>query len=101
MEVASTVLAPLTENFGAGASAIGSLNVAVIVNTLPDFAELAGEYARAAVGAVVSTSTALVSGAVKLSAALLPAASLIVPPFKLIAAVTEMPLVSLSPLTMA
>src|SRR5438552_13334148 len=103
MVVAASAAPPVTAlmaSFMTGESAIGSLNVAVIVNTLPDFAELAGEYVRAAVGAVVSTSTALVSGAVKLSGALLPTASLIVPPFKLIAAVTEMPLVSVSPLTM-
>src|SRR5436190_223 len=100
MAVAATVLAPLTENFGTGASAIGSLNVAVIVNTLPDFAELAGEYVSAAVGAVLSTRTALVFGAVKLSVAVLPNASLMVAPFKLIGDVTAMPSGSLSPLAM-
>src|SRR5207247_9504142 len=89
----------LTPGSTRGDTASGALHVAVIVDALPDFAALAGEYVRAAVGAVVSTSTALVSGAVKLSAALSPAASLIVPPFKLIAAVTEMPSASLSPLT--
>src|SRR5206468_10408234 len=102
MLVAASAVPPVTAlmaSFTTGETAIGSLNVAVIVNTLPDFAELAGEYVRAAVGAVVSTSTALVSGAVKLSAALLPTASLIVPPFKLIADVTAMPSASLSPLT--
>src|SRR5437868_3359569 len=82
---------------GTGASAIGSLNVAVIVSALPDFAELAGEYVTAAVGGVVSTSTALVSGAVKASAALLPAASLIVPPFNPIGEIATMPSVSFSP----
>ena len=45
----------------------------MIVNTLPDFAELAGEYVRAAVGAVLSIRTALVFGAVKLRLALLAA----------------------------
>src|SRR6058998_953367 len=84
-------------SFTTGESAIGSLNVAVIVSALPDFAELAGEYVRAAVGGVVSTSTALVSGAVKVSAALLPAASLIVPPFNPIGEIAAMPSVSLSP----
>src|SRR5436190_1687879 len=119
MAVAASVFAPLTANFGAGASAMaslnvavsvsvvpcltasagGSLNVAVIVNALPDFTAPAGAYVRAAVGAVVSIRTALVSGAVKLRLALLPNASLIVPPFKLIADATAMPSASVSPLT--
>src|SRR5207247_7797679 len=81
---------------GTGASAIGSLNVAVIVTALPDFPAL-GEYVRAAVGGVVSTSTALVLGAVKVSAASLPAASFIVPPFKAIGEIAAMPSASLSP----
>src|SRR6059036_489253 len=102
MVVAASAVPPLTAlmaSFTTGASAIGSLNVAVIVNALPDFAELAGEYVRTAVGAVLSTRTALVSGAAKLRLALLPAASLIVPPFKPIDDVTAMPSASVSPLT--
>src|SRR5438093_846656 len=99
MEIGPAALAPLTENCGTGASAMASLKVAVIVNASPDFTALA-EYVRAALGAVVSTSTALVSGAVKVRLALLPAASLIVPPFKLIADATAMPLASLSKLAM-
>ena len=73
--VAASALPPetaLMASFTTGESAIGSLNVAVIVNTLPDFAALAGEYVRAAVGAVVSIRTALVFGVVKLRLALLP-----------------------------
>src|SRR5947207_1357835 len=100
MAVAATVLAPLTENCGAGASAMASLNVAVIVNALPDFAELAGAYVRTAVGAVLSTRTALAFRAVKLRLALLPNVSLIVPPFKVIGDATAMPSASLSPLAM-
>src|SRR5437870_1998838 len=103
MLVAGSAVPPVTALMaivGAGESATGSVNVAVIVNVLPDFAELAGEYVSAAVGAVVSTRTALVSGAVKPRLALLPNASLIVPPFKLIAGATAMPSASLSPLTM-
>src|SRR5438876_808899 len=95
MAVAPTVLMPLTENLGAAELAIGSLNVAVIVNELPAFAELAGEYVSAAVGAVLSTSTLLVSGAVKLRKALRADASLIVPP--LIDDATAMPSESFSP----
>src|SRR5436189_4627149 len=87
-------------SFTTGEAAIGSLNVAVIVNELPDLAELAGEYVSAAVGAVLSTRTALVSGAVKPRLALLPNASLIAPPFKLIAGATAMPSASFAPLTM-
>src|SRR5438045_1294764 len=85
---------------GAGESATGSVNGAVIVNLLPVFAELSGEYVRAAVGAAVSTRTTLVSGGVKSRLALLPNASLIVPPLELIAGATAMPSASLSPLTM-
>src|SRR5947207_1616205 len=95
MDVAAAVFTPLTENCGAGASAISSLNVAVIVTRLPDFPAL-GEYVRAAVGGVVSTSTALVLGAVKVSGASWPAASLIVPPFNPIGEIAAMPSVSLS-----
>src|SRR5437667_302798 len=91
----------LMASFGTGESAIGSLNAAVIVNVLPDFPELAGAYVRAAVGAVLSTSTLLVSGAVKLRLlAVFPNASWIVLPFKLIAEATAMPAGALSPLTM-
>src|SRR5438552_1535503 len=97
MAVAASVLPPLTENCGAGAFAMASLNVAVIVNRLPGFAELAGEYVRAAVGTVLSTSTLLVSGAVKLRLALRADASLIVPPFKPIGDATAMPSESFSP----
>src|SRR5437016_2633803 len=103
-------------SFGTGESAIGSLNVAVIVVAPPDLAAL-GEYVRAAVGAVLSTvivaplgaavgavlstSSLLVSGAVKLRMlAVFPNASWIVLPFKLIAGATAMPSVSVSPLTM-
>src|SRR6266550_94080 len=100
MAVAATVSAPLTENCGAGAAVIASVNVAVIVNALPDFAALAGEYVRAAVGDVVSTSTLLVFGLVKLRVASLPRASLIVAPFELIAGATSMPSASFSPLAM-
>src|SRR5437867_2858170 len=90
----------LIASFTTGEFAIGSLNVAVIVNLLLDFAELAGEYVRAAVGAEASIRTALVSGAVKLRLASLPNESLIVPPFKPIGDATAMPSASLSPLTM-
>src|SRR5947199_369783 len=100
MAIGPAVLLPLTEKGSAGESAIASLNVAVIVNTLPDFAELAGEYVRAAVGAVLSTRTALVFGAVKPRVALLPNVSLIVPPFNAIGDATAMPSASFSPLTM-
>src|SRR5437773_8978416 len=102
MLVAASAVPPVTAlmaSFTTGKSASGSLNVAVIVNALPDFAAPAGEYVRAAVGAVVSTRTALVSGAVKLRMALLLTASLIVPPFKLIDDATAMPSGSVSPLT--
>src|SRR5205814_5479792 len=102
MVVAASAVPPVTAlmaSLTTGESAIGSLNVAVIVNALPDFAELAGAYVRAAVGAVLSTRTALVFGAVKLRlAAVLPNASLMVAPFKLIGDVTAMPSVSVSPL---
>ena len=100
--VAASAVPPVTAlmaSFTTGESAIGSLNVAVIVNALPDFAALAGEYVRAAVGAAASIRTALVFGLVKPRLALLPNASLIVPPFKLIADATAMPSASLSPLT--
>src|SRR5436190_10789028 len=100
MGVAASAVPPgtaLMAIVGTGASAIGSSNVAVIVTALPDFPALAGEYVRAAVGGVVSTSTALVSGAVKVSGASLPAASLIVPPFNPIGEIAAMPSVSLSP----
>src|SRR5438552_19011412 len=100
--VAAGAVPPLTAlmaSFTMGETAIGSLNVAVIVNALPDFAEPAGVYVRAAVGAVVSIRTALVFGAVKPRLALLPTASLIVPPFKLIDDATAMPSASLSLLT--
>src|SRR4051794_16854948 len=104
MVVAASAVPPVTALmaiFTTGESAMGSLNVAVIVNALPDLATFAGEYVRAAVGAVVSTRTALLSGAVKLRLlALLPTASLIVPPFKLIADATAMPFASVSPLAM-
>src|SRR5206468_11696573 len=53
--VAAAVLAPLTENCGAGASAISSLNVAVSVNVVPCLTIPAGAYVRAAVGGVLST----------------------------------------------
>src|SRR5206468_11323953 len=95
----SSDLTALMARLTTGESAIVSLKVAVIVNASPDFTALA-EYVRAALGAVVSTSTALVSGAVKVRLALLPAASLIVPPFKPIADATAMPLASLSKLAM-
>ena len=55
MGVAATVLAPLTEKCGAGASAMASLNVAVSVSVVPSLTAPAGEYAMAAVGAVLST----------------------------------------------
>src|SRR6266516_2328229 len=100
--VAVSAVPPVTAlmaSFTTGEFAIGSLNVAVIVNLLLDFAELAGEYVRAAVGAAASIRTALVFGAVKLRLASLPTASLIVPPFKLIGDATAMPSASLSPLT--
>src|SRR5437762_13808921 len=100
MVVAASAVPPVTALMASltiGASASGSLNVAVIVNALPDFTAPAGAYVRAAVGAVVSIRTALVSGAVKLRLALLPNASLIVPPFKLIADATAMPSASVSP----
>src|SRR5947199_215550 len=99
MAVAATVLAPLTENCGAGASAMASLNVAVSVSVVPALTGLVAEYARAAVGAVLSTSTWLVSSAVKVINPLLPDASLIVAPFKVIAGATAMPSASVSPLT--
>src|SRR6266516_417164 len=96
--VAASAVPPVTAlmaSFTTGEAASGSLNVAVIVNLLPDFPELAGEYVRAAVGAVLSIRTALVFGLVKPRLASLPKASLIVPPFKLIADATAMPSVSL------
>src|SRR5438874_1993285 len=99
MVVAASAVPPVTAlmaSFTTGEAAIGSLNVAVIVNALPDFAALA-EYVRAAVGAVVSTRTALVSGAVKPRLALLPTASLIVPPFSTIGDVVAIPSLSASP----
>src|SRR6266704_1937030 len=102
MVVAASAVPPVTAlmaSFTTGETASGSLNVAVIVNALPDFAEPAGEYVSAAVGAVVSIRTALVFGAVKLRPALLPNASLIVPPFKLIVDATAIPSASVSPLT--
>src|SRR5436190_1747508 len=105
MLVAGSAVPPVTAlmaivGAGAGESAIGSVNAAVIVNVLPDFAELAGAYVRAAVGALVSTRTALVFRAGRLRLASLPEASLIVPPFKLIDDATAMPSASVSPLTM-
>ena len=51
-------------------------------------------------GDVVSTSTLLVFGLVKLRVASLPKASLIVAPFELIAGATSMPSASFSPLAM-
>src|SRR5436309_10495039 len=102
MLVAASAVPPVTAlmaSFTTGKSASGSLNAAVIVNALPDFTAPAGEYVRAAVGAAVSIQTALVFGAVKLRLAVLPDASLIVPPFKLIGDATPMPSESLSPLT--
>src|SRR5437773_181798 len=53
--VAGPVLAPLTENRGAGTSAMASLNVAVSVNVVPCLTIPAGAYVRAAVGDVLST----------------------------------------------
>src|SRR5204862_2187394 len=100
MGVAASAVPPVTAlmaSFTTGEAVIGSLNVAVIVSALPDFAEPAGEYVRAAVGAAVSIRTALVSGAVKLRLALLPTASLIVPPFNTIGEVAVIPSVSVSP----
>src|SRR5438034_713816 len=105
MAVAATVLAPLTEHLCAGASAMASVHAAVSVNARPCLTARGGEHAlraggdqvRAAVGAVVSTSTAVVSCAVKVSAALLPAASLIVPPFDTIGDVAAIPSLSASP----
>src|SRR5438093_4142987 len=55
MGVAAAVLAPLTENCGAGTSAMASLNVAVSVNVVPCLTIPAGAYVMAAVGAVLST----------------------------------------------
>src|SRR5436309_2532651 len=55
MGVAAAVFAPLTENCGAGASAISSLNVAVSVNVVPSLTIPAGTYVMAAVGGVLST----------------------------------------------
>ena len=55
MGVAATVLAPLTEKCGTGASAMASLNVAVSVNVVPALTAPVGEYAMEAVGAVLST----------------------------------------------
>src|SRR5204862_1695067 len=92
--VAASAVPPVTAlmaSFTTGETAIGSLNVAVIVNALPDFAEPAGEYVRAAVGAVASIRIALVAGAVKVSSASLPATSLIVPLFNVIDDATAMP----------
>ena len=80
--VAASAVPPLTAlmaSFTTGELAIGSLNVAAIVNTLPDFAALAGAYVRAAVGAVASIRTPLEFRLVKSRLALLPDASLIVP----------------------
>src|SRR5437899_13039453 len=57
MLLARSAVPPVTAlmaSFGTGESAIGSLNVAVIVVAPPDLAAL-GEYVRAAVGAVLST----------------------------------------------
>src|SRR5206468_9111296 len=57
MLLARSAVPPVTAlmaSFGTGESAIGSLNVAVIVIAPPDRAAL-GEYVRAAVGAVLST----------------------------------------------
>ena len=48
-------------------------------------------------GAVVSTRTPVVLGGVKVGVALLPTASLIVPPFKIIGDDEAMPSVSVSP----
>ena len=68
-----------------GESASGSLNVAVSVTTEPClYAVCEGEYVIAAVGAVVSAKTPDVSGGVNVSEASFPAASFIVPPFRLI-----------------
>src|SRR5437773_2561607 len=103
MLLARSAVPPVTAmmaSFGTGESAIGSLNVAMIVIAPPDLT-LLGEYVRAAVGAVLSTSTLLISGAVKLRLlAVFPNASLIVLPLKLIADATAMPSASFSPLTM-
>src|SRR5437773_52443 len=55
MGVAAAVLPPLTENRGAGTSAMASLNVAVSVNVVPCLTIPAGAYVMAAVGAVLST----------------------------------------------
>src|SRR5438093_196421 len=50
----AAVLPPLTENCGAGASAIASLNVAVSVNVVPCLTGPDGAYVMAAVGRVFS-----------------------------------------------
>src|SRR5436190_22547656 len=55
MGVAAAVLPPLTENRGAGTSAMASLNVAVSVNVVPCLTIPAGAYVMAAVGGVLST----------------------------------------------
>src|SRR5439155_1239148 len=97
MDVAAAVLAPLTENCGAGTSAMASLNVTASVNAVPCLTIPVGASVMVAVGGVVSPSTALVSGGVTASGALLPAASLIVPPFNPIGEIAAMPCVSFSP----
>src|SRR5205809_1130030 len=97
MAVAATVLTPLTENLGAGESAMASLNVAVTASAVPCLTGPDGEYGRAAVGAVLSIRTKLAFGLVKPRSALRADASFIVPPFKTIGDATVMPSESFSP----
>ena len=59
---------------------------------------MAGPVTLEIAGAIPSTSTPVVSGGVKVSTAALPAASLIVPAFKLSDDANAMPSLSLSPL---
>src|SRR2546428_233557 len=100
MAVGAARLPPLTENCGAGAAALALLHVAVGGNGVPRLTRpFCADAMGAGGGAVLPTSPALVFGLVKPRLASLPKASLIVPPFKLIAGATAMPSASLSALT--
>jgi hypothetical protein len=64
MLVADTVFAPVIAIFGTGESCTASLKVAVMVTEVPDLYGPDVEYVIAAVGAVTSTVTEIVSVAV-------------------------------------
>src|SRR5438093_337730 len=99
MFVAASVFAPLIAILTTGESAIVSLKLAVMSNDVPWVTGPDGEYVTEAFGAVASTSTPVVFGAVKPKPALLPAGSLIVAPPSVIADAVAIPFASLSPLT--